>query len=816
MLWRLTTLWSSTAWFRLLMWTIALAGTVITAWSLFNVYQRAQWQIILLLLSAAMVAELLTVQVYEADEQKISLSFTIAVTMAAVIIYPQASPLISLTAALVHVLQRRQRQPAKVLVNLAIPVIAAATATAVFTTLQPFDSAFGPRHLPAALLAVLAFYIVNVGTIVLMISLHTGQSLMRIARQTSWFGPANILLGLTGAFLAGAHEQLGPIGISLFIAPVLLLRFTLAAYARNSQRTIATLRAARTRAEDAEARYRGLFEEAADPILVTDDAGRVLEANAAAVALIGSPVTPQTPLHLADVVAEGTRVTDSLLASLQRTGHWQCEVAVWRHDRTTMPVEWRARWVEIPTGSISISALRDISERRAAQEQLAYRAFHDPLTGLPNRALFMDRLSHALTRSQRHPLGVAVIFADLDRLKVINDSLGHEAGDQILIDIAHRLQQSMRPSDLVARMSGDEFTILVDDITDANDAVRIAWRIMASLHRPFQLAGRDVHVSASLGVALDLDGRRQPDDLLREADIAMYRAKRKGGAEVEVFDASMHARAVERLELESELRQASDQGQFLLHYQPALELSTGRLIGMEALIRWRHPVRGLVAPLQFIPLAEETGLILPIGRWALREACRQARAWQDRYPSDPPRQISVNLSARQLQQPDFTADVARVLDETGLEPQALVLEITESILMAEAESHQRILGRLEELGVQLAIDDFGTGYSSLSYLKRFPLKMLKVDRSFVAGLGRDREDAAIIQAVTTLAHSLDMSVTAEGVERADQVPQLRGLGCEYGQGYYFAKPLSSTDVDMALEQCWKTADTWVALGEETA
>ncbi|HEX5501921.1 MAG TPA: EAL domain-containing protein [Thermomicrobiales bacterium] len=429
---------------------------------------------------------------------------------------------------------------------------------------------------------------------------------------------------------------------------------------------------------------------------------------------------------------------------------------------------------------------------------MQHQAFHDPLTGLPNRALFLDRLEHALAYARRRRESVAVLFVDLDRFKVINDSLGHEAGDLLLIAVASALKGCLRPEDTAARLGGDEFTILLERVADITAAVEVAERILGALQTPLPLGGYDLVVTGSLGIALSTPERDDPVELMRQADVALYRAKASGKACYQVYDATMNARVLERLELEAELRRALEREEFVVHYQPKVALATGHLEGVEALVRWQHPERGLLPPAAFIALAEETGLIRPLGRWVLIEACRQARAWRAEHPADPPLVMAVNLTAPQFQQPHLAADIATILAETGLPPHLLQLEITESVLMDDAAATLATLGALKRLGVQLAIDDFGTGYSSLSYLKRFPVDWLKVDRRFVAGLGTDAEDTAIVRAVVNLAAALRLAVTAEGVETADQVARLQALGCTLAQGFYFARPLPAAALGALL------------------
>jgi diguanylate cyclase (GGDEF)-like protein len=428
---------------------------------------------------------------------------------------------------------------------------------------------------------------------------------------------------------------------------------------------------------------------------------------------------------------------------------------------------------------------------RRAEERLAHQSSYDPLTGLPNRTLFMNRLEQALLSASRQRDAVAVLFLDLDGFKVINDTLGYASGDELLAGVAGRLAASVRAGDTIARFGGDEFTVLLEGITHQDDAIRVAERITEELRMPLALGGREVFVTASIGIAVNGTGQERPDDLLQHADVALHRAKGAGRSRRIVFSPEMNTNTIERLDLETDLRRAVERGELRVHYQPELDLAAGRIVGMEALARWQHPLRGLISPAEFIPMAEETGLILPIGWWVLEQACRQARRWQAQHPHGPTLVMSVNLSARQFQHPDLVGQVARVLRRTRLEPAYLRLEITETVVMDGAESIIETLRRLKALGVQLAIDDFGTGYSSLAYLKRFPVDVLKVDKSFVDGLGQDPEDTAIVRAVITLAKSLGLRVTGEGVETSEQMTQLRAMGCDLAQGYYFARPLTS-------------------------
>jgi diguanylate cyclase (GGDEF)-like protein/PAS domain S-box-containing protein len=448
----------------------------------------------------------------------------------------------------------------------------------------------------------------------------------------------------------------------------------------------------------------------------------------------------------------------------------------------------------------------DITKRKRAEEQLLHDALHDGLTGLSNRVLFLDRLGQAIERSKRQPgYQFAVLFLDLDRFKVVNDSLGHVVGDQLLVAIARRLEPCIKFGDTFARLGEDEFTILIEDIKDVSDATRLADRIHLELQSPFNLNGQDVFTTASIGIALNDAKYDRPEDVLRNADTAMYRAKALGRARHELFDTAMHDRAVALLQLETDLRRAiavNDLGrscqEFHMRYQPIVNLRTGKVSGFESLIRWKHPTRGWVSPGSFIPVAEETGLIVPLGQWILKEACHQLKQWQHHFPDHLPLSVSVNLSTRQFAQPDLFEQVSQILCQTDLAKGDLKLnlklEITESAIMENPEAATELLKKLKTLGVQLMIDDFGTGYSSLSYLQRFPFDVVKIDQSFVSRLGTDGDSEEIVRAIVTLAHNLGMEVVAEGVETAEHRDQLQALNAEYGQGYFFAKPLAADQV----------------------
>jgi len=570
-----------------------------------------------------------------------------------------------------------------------------------------------------------------------------------------------------------------------------------------------------------------LIEEEADgarcAVLLLDDEGETLTVAAA-------PSLVDTGLHEADGLVVGQLAGSSGTAVHRHAPVLVADVAtdpLWAGSRqAALARGLRAAWA-MPImaaessqvlGSVTVyfdrprsasasdtrllEAAADLAEiaieRSRAQGRLAHQAAHDALTGLPNRVSFLDRAAHALDRTRRIRSWVAVLFCDLDRFKVINDSLGHEAGDTLLRELATRLQEVVRPGDTVARFGGDEFTILCESIADEAHALAIAERVGRVAATPFALGDAEVFVTMSVGIALGSGARTRPEALIENADAAMYRAKARGGNRREVFDRDMRARAKRRLALHSALHRAVERGEFRVFYQPVVCLRSRLPMGAEALVRWQHPERGLVGPDEFIGLAEETGLIVPIGNHVLRDACLQAQRWRAARPDGPPLCIKVNLSARQFAHPSLVGVVAGILGESGIDPASVYLEITESVLMEDAESTSAALRELKSLGVSLAVDDFGTGYSSLLYLKRFPVDELKIDRTFVAGLLGNADDEAIVAAIVSLAHSLGLKAVAEGVESTGQLTRLQELGCDIGQGYHFGRPMPADSMALHL------------------
>ena len=477
----------------------------------------------------------------------------------------------------------------------------------------------------------------------------------------------------------------------------------------------------------------------------------------------------------------------------------------------------RGRTVRDETGTAyrMAGAQTDITTRKNMELKLSHDVFHDSLTGLPNRALFMERLKHAVTRvGRREGLNVGVLFIDLDRFKVVNDSLGHSVGDQLLVEFARRVGACLRPGDTLARLGGDEFCVILEDVVNIDDANMVASRIQEQLKQPIKVKDNELFVTASMGIALSTPDYQTWEDLLRDADIAMYRAKTKGQSSLESFETGMHTQAKTLQHLESGLHhavrsisatksglhRAVESKEFLLEYQPIVSLLTGRLTGFEALIRWQHPTRGRVLPNLFVPIAEETDLIVPITYWVLRDACAQMRQWQLRFPKIANLSVNVNLSAKSFSQSDLIPQISKILDETGLSGSSLKIEITERVIMKNAYATAEVLANLKSLGLQLCLDDFGTGYSSLSYLHSFPLDSVKIDRSFISKLSvQENKTKGIMRAIMSLARNLNMAVVAEGVETQEQLSELRGLNCDYAQGYFFSRPVDAVVIEKLIE-----------------
>jgi diguanylate cyclase (GGDEF)-like protein/PAS domain S-box-containing protein len=551
-----------------------------------------------------------------------------------------------------------------------------------------------------------------------------------------------------------------------------------------------------------ERRFRSLIEHSSDVVTVLDATGSIVYDSPSSLRVLGYPAGDRIGtagleyVHPEDVGA-ARAVLESIGGSAVGGNVTNLEVRVRHHDGSYRWVEASVTQLEdeVDGGGV-VANFRDITDRKMLENQLRHQAFHDPLTGLANRALLLNRIEHALDSARRQPdARLALLYLDVDDFKTVNDGLGHEAGDRILREVAHRIAATLRPGDTASRLGGDEFAILLEELPTPATAYEIGERLLEALQAPFELDDHPgVSVFASLGIVAS-SGSDDAATLLRNADLAMYRAKAQGKGRYEVYETSMHAAVVDRMALKADLRRAVDAGEFEPHYQPIVDLQSGRAIGVEALIRWHHPTRGLMPPVLFIPLAEETGIIVPMGSQMLRRACADLVRWQDELGDLAPKSVSVNLSVRQIQDPGLIEDVRFALESAGLRPEALILEITESILLNDAEAAAQTLASLRSLGVRVALDDFGTGYSSLSYLDRFPVDILKIDRTFVEALSDGADGhSPLVAAIVNLGGMLGLSVTAEGIEDATQLRHLRDMGCGQGQGYYFAKPLPAGEL----------------------
>ena len=551
----------------------------------------------------------------------------------------------------------------------------------------------------------------------------------------------------------------------------------------------------------AEAALRAMLATSLDAIVSIDQSGRVIEFSPAAEATFGWSRPEALGRDISELlVPPRYRHRGAFAEPNGRVLGQRLEMTAMRRDGSELPIEFTFVRVENSDPPVYTGIMRDISERQQAQRRLEHMALHDGLTGAAGRTLFMERLERALTGRAHVGRLVAVLFVDVDRFKAVNDSLGHRAGDLLLIEIVRRIRSVIRPEDTLARISGDEFTVLCEAIEDEEDALGVAGRLKVAVEAPVTVLGRRLRPRVSVGVALARGGHDRADAVLSDADSAMYRAKQRQNEGPVLFDEDLRTSADERLRLESELREAIDRDELVLHYQPQVSLLTGMPVGVEALVRWRHPTRGLLAPTEFIPHAEETGLVVPLGEVVLEKACAQARLWAEMRPGEPPLTMSVNLSPAQLLSPTMPAVVERALEHARLEPCFLCLEITERTLMVDGPATAASIAALSGMGVRMAIDDFGTGYSSLSYLRLLPVDSLKIDAVFVEGLGRRRDDRAIVGAVIQMAHALDMGVVAEGVESHQQVAELRALGCDLAQGYRFARPTPAGDLRSVMER----------------
>ncbi|MBI5344609.1 MAG: EAL domain-containing protein [Deltaproteobacteria bacterium] len=584
--------------------------------------------------------------------------------------------------------------------------------------------------------------------------------------------------------------------LSILIAPFLYL-WIVRAVARRLKA------GAEEKLLESEEKFRKISSSAQDAIVMMDSAGDISYWNPASERIFGysNEEAIGKDLHTLIVPSYQQNAFKEGFERFKTTGEGPVlgktlEVSALRKNGTEFPVEVSISGVMINGKWHSIGIIRDITERKQSEETIVRMAYHDHLTGLPNRLLLNDRLEQALSMGHRHNSLVAVLFIDIDRFKIINDTLGHAMGDELIRAAAERLRKRLRGSDTVARLGGDEFTVLLQDINGIEGVSKAVENISSLFKEPFNIKGHELFLTVSMGISIYPDDGADRETLLKNADIAMYLAKDEGRNAYRFYATSLNARTIERLELENRLRKAVERDELLLHYQPQIDIKTGEVIGIEALVRWHEPERGIIQPADFIPLAEETGLIVPIGEWVLRKACEENRRWQDKGLKQV--RVAVNLSLRQFRQKDFVKTVAGIIKDTALDPQYLELELTESIIMKDGESTIEVLRELKAMGIRLSIDDFGTGYSSLAYLKKMPIDVLKIDQSFVRDIAVDPDDAAIAVTIIRMAHSLKLEVVAEGVETAEQLEFLRSMQCDRFQGFLVSRPVPSAEVEGVL------------------
>jgi diguanylate cyclase (GGDEF)-like protein/PAS domain S-box-containing protein len=786
------------------MWIAVMAGLYVVALSVFRVSpSRLGIPFLLLSIIAVGISSRVNIKI-PGFKSSVSIA-DVFIFLTMLLFGGEAAVLLGATETLFSSL-RVSRRPLTIAFN------TAAMACSTFLTALIIRLTFGPAQslvnngdltalITAATIMAGAQFVLNSGLVALAGALRAGCQVWETWKtHYLWTSVSYFASALAAAMIATLTVMIGFYSLAALLPIAGVVYLTYSTYLKNQEAAFSQAeQTARHLAElkESEERFHSAFDYA--PIgmaLVTLD-GRWLQVNHSLCKIIGYREEEligerfQTVTHPEDLdrflqevvnVLEG-RAQSSQIEKRYVNKHgeeiWALVSISLIHDTQSRP-------------SALVLQIQDISDRKRAEERLLHDAFHDPLTGLPNRAWFMDQLSVALSRARRHTSSrFAVLFLDLDRFKIINDSLGHMYGDQLLVGIARRLRHCLRTEDMIARLGGDEFTILVSDIRDQQDAITVAERIQAHLSQQFKLGGYETFTSVSIGIAFSDPDYEDPSDLLRDADTAMYQAKLAGKARFVVFDKGMHVRAMNTLQMENDLRRAVERKEFTLHYQPVISLETGELSGFEALVRWRHPERGLISPADFIPVAEETGLIVPLGQWVLREACLQMQRWIARSPELGDLWMSVNLSGKQFAHAGLLEQVMQTLSLTGLDPRRLKLEITESVVMENVDTAIWMLERLRALGVETCIDDFGTGYSSLSYLHRLPIDGLKIDRSFVGRMSRNSENREIIRTIIMLAQNLGKQVIAEGVETREQLDQLRELQCASGQGYFFSRPLDA-------------------------
>jgi diguanylate cyclase (GGDEF)-like protein/PAS domain S-box-containing protein len=619
-----------------------------------------------------------------------------------------------------------------------------------------------------------------------------------LALVLGWYISRSISTRIVKLQKASEKVGAGQLEIQIEIGP----RDEITDLARSFNKMIDDLKVSRTARAESESRFRSVVDSANDAIISADADGHILSWNDSARKIFGYDVKEVLGKSIAILFppsdsryfAGRERIARVVASGWYGAERKATEMEGVKKGDIRFPAEVSISSWETSEGVFYGGIVRDITDRKLLEDELSHQALHDSLTKLANRVLFRDRVEQALKQIGRNRTPVGVLFLDLDNFKTINDSLGHTAGDELLVAVAQRLQACLRPGDTAARLGGDEFAILVEDTTNAEGSLLVAERIRDIMRTPFALSGKELFIGASIGVVTTLEGNMDPAELLRNADVAMYMAKSQGKDRYAVFETGMDEAIVKRIQMETDMRGAIERREFMLHYQPILDLQSANIMGMEALVRWIHPEQGLIPPLDFIGVAEETNLIIPLGQWILEEACTQARQWQIDTSRGEDLSITVNISSRQFQDEGLVAVVKEALKKSGLSARSLILEITEGTMLVNNADTLRKLTDLKAVGVRLAIDDFGTGYSSLSYLQRFPVDIIKIDKSFVDRVDQGREGAAVTRAIITMSDSLHLTTIAEGIEKPEQCVKLQKLGCEMGQGFLFARPLSTNDM----------------------
>ncbi len=782
------------------LWGVA---TALALWPPIGLSEYATWNWPLLagLLVGIAVLERQRTELFGPNQ--ISLS-SVGIFASAILVGPAPTAIVAFAGVLLGPSIQISRRPwYKRLFNAALFAFAGVCASVIFYTLAgPPSASRVVEQFPAAIAASFADFVLSHALVVVVIAIDSRRSLRVVWNEKfSWFLPHYLAQGVSAYAVAMGYLALGLAGAAVFFVPVAMLWLGVKQYTARTRRDAEELQRANLALARNEERFRSLVQNAPGLIAVLNPDGSLQYLNptemvAAAEQHDGDAsdfaalVHPDDRARLQEaierVIADGAGTSPIELRIASADGEWRdYEVAI-------------ANLIDNASVSGIVINARDITERIELENRLRYEAFHDPLTELPNRALFMDRLRVALRESADGRHRVAVLFLDLDRFKVVNDSLGHNVGDELLVALAGRLAETADEDATVARFGGDEFVLMIPEVHSDGEATDLARRILDSLRHPVKLLGHNTSVTASVGISISTPERNEPRELLRSADVALFHAKELGRGRAVLFDETLDRYSVERLELESELREAVDRDQLVLEYQPEVELASGRIIGAEALVRWDHPERGLIPPSEFISLAEETGEIVKIGKWVLGTACQQAAEWKARLGPGSPFTMAINLSANEFMEAGLPWEVLRTLRETGLDPGSLRIEITESVLLHDAPFIDEVFLDLKQLGIELAIDDFGTGYSSLSYLRKIPADVIKIDRSFVADIDHDPREAAVVQAVISVADALGMRVTAEGIERVEQLEYLTAIGCEFGQGFLFSRSVNASDFEEML------------------